>query len=423
MLRNIKLSDLRLRKKLGKGAFGEVYESTIAGYNAIYAIKKIDKSRYMKNQKSFEYLLNEINILKNINHENIVKLYTDLEDKKFKYLITEYCNGGDLENCLKYYLTKNNRPFSEEEVQYIMKQLVSGIKYLHSSNETKMSILHRDLKLENILLQYDNEDDRLNKRILKAKIKLIDFGFSRYLAEGEVIKSVLGSPIYMEPRILYQLNKIGNVNEFSYDQKADIYSLGVICYKLLTGHYLYDALNMKELVRLTQEGIIKISANLSKETISFLNYMLIYDPEKRLDINQLSMHKFIINDVKNFSKIDKNKLRNNLEGSKLKIDLKATYVDYLMESMLLEEEEEVDDDEFSGIRRIEIKKAEFNSNNIKSIIKENEDYKQKPSKNNEKFIWETFYKINGNPVSLEQKPIKNIENFIWEAFYKINYIQ
>ena len=118
MLRNIKLSDLRLRKKLGKGAFGEVYESTIAGSNAIYAIKKIDKSRYMKNQKSFEYLLNEINILKNINHENIVKLYTDLEDKKFKYLITEYCNGGDLENCLKYYLTKNNRPFSEEEVQY-----------------------------------------------------------------------------------------------------------------------------------------------------------------------------------------------------------------------------------------------------------------------------------------------------------------
>ena len=92
-----------------------------------------------------------------------------------------------------------------------------------------------------------------------------------------------------------------------------------------------------------------------------------------------------------------------------------------MESMLLEEE--VDDDEFSGIRRIEIKKAEFNSNNIKSIIKENEDYKQKPSKNNEKLIWETFYKINGNPVSLEQKPIKNIENFIWEAFYKINYIQ
>ena len=135
------------------------------------------------------------------------------------------------------------------------------------------------------------------------------------------------------------------------------------------------------------------------------------------------MHKFIINDVKNFSKIDKNKLRNNLEGSKLKIDLKTTYIDYLMESMLLEEEEEVDDDEFSGIRRIEIKKAEFNSNNIKSIIKENEDYKQKPIRNNEKLILETFYKINGNPMSFEQKPNKNIENFIWEAFYKINYIQ
>ena len=96
---NIKLSDLRLRKKIGIGVFGEVYESIIAGSNVIYATKKLDKSRYMKNPKSFEYLLNEINILKNIDHENIIKLYADLENRNFRYLVTEYCNGGNLENC------------------------------------------------------------------------------------------------------------------------------------------------------------------------------------------------------------------------------------------------------------------------------------------------------------------------------------
>ena len=400
MFENIKLSDLRLKKRLGKGAFGEVFESTIAGSKIIYATKKLDKSRYMKNPKSYKYLLNEINILKNINHENIVKLYWDLEDRKFRYLVTEYCNGGDLESCLDHYVSEEGRPFSEEEVQYIMRQLVSGIKYLHSKTATKESILHRDLKLENILLHYDNEDDRLHKRILKAKVKIIDFGFARYLNDDDMSISILGSPMFMDPRILYKLNKIEN-NDFSYEQKADIYSLGVICYHLLTGHSLYDARNMEDLVKLTQKGIFKISADISKETVSFLNYMLRYDPKKRLDINQLSKHKFITNDVKKFRKIDKDKLRENLEGSKLVFDLKISYIDYLKESMFPEEE---DKDEFAENWRIKLNEAEIKGNKNKRP-KEDEDNKPKLIKNIEKFIWDAIDKINGNSMSFEPKLI------------------
>ena len=402
MLTNIKLSDLRLKKKLGKGAFGEVFASTIAGSNIIYATKKLDKSRYMKNPKSYKYLLNEINILKNINHENIVKLYWDLEDRKFRYLVTEYCNGGDLESCLDHYVSEKERPFSEEEVQYIMRQLVSGIKYLHSNTKTKMSILHRDLKLENILLHYDNEDDRMHKRILKAKVKIIDFGFARYLNDDEMSISILGSPMFMDPRILYKLNKIEN-DDFSYEQKADIYSLGVICYHLLTGHSLYDARNMEDLVKLTQKGIFKISADISKETVSFLNYMLRYDPKKRLDINQLSKHKFIVNDVKNFQKIDKNQLGNILDGSKLVIDLKKTYIDFLKESMFPEKEEE--EDEFTENWRLKLKEAEIKGNKIKRNPEEEKDIEQRPIKNIEKFIWEAIDKINSDSMSFEPKLI------------------
>ena len=403
MLTNIKLSDLRLKKKLGKGAFGEVFESTIAGSKIIYATKKLDKSRYMKNPKSYKYLLNEINILKNINHENIVKLYWDLEDRKFRYLVTEYCNGGDLESCLDHYVSEEGRPFSEEEVQYIMRKLVSGIKYLHSKTATKMSILHRDLKLENILLHYDNEDDRMHKRILKAKVKIIDFGFARYLNDDEMSISILGSPMFMDPRILYKLNKIEN-NDFSYEQKADIYSLGVICYHLLTGHSLYDARNMEDLVKLTQKGIFKISADISKETVSFLNYMLRYDPKKRLDINQLSKHKFIVNDVKNFQKIDKNQLGNILDRSKLVIDLKKTYIDFLKESMFPEKEEE-EEDEFTENWRLKLKEAEIKGNKIKRNPEEEKDIEQRPIKNIEKFIWEAIDKINGDSMSFEPKLI------------------
>ena len=384
MLKNLKLSDLRLGKKLGNGVFGEVFESKIAGSDVIYATKKLEKSKYMKNPKAYRYLENEINILNSTNHENIIKLYnSELEDRKFKYLITEYCNGGDLDNILEHYMKEKNRPFSEEEVQYIMRQLVSGIKYLHSKGKNKWEILHRDLKLENILLHFDNEDDRVNKRILKAKIKIIDFGFARYLKD-ELATSVLGSPMFMDPKILLKLNKIYNTNDFAYDAKVDIYSLGIICYNLLTGHPIFDVQKMEDLVKKTEEGKFQISASLSYETISFLNYMIRYDPKKRLDINQLSMHSFITDDVKNFTKIDRKELKDNLERSHLVFNTKASYVDKFLND-IIKKLNNVQEGENGG--------------------KIDDDIVYEPVKDIEKLIWESLKIINGDAMYIEPKII------------------
>ena len=402
MLEKIKLSDLRLGKKLGNGAFGEVFESTIAGSDVIYATKKLEKSKYMRNPRAYRYLENEIKILKSINHENIIKLYnSDLEDRKFRYLITEYCNGGDLENILDYYMAEKIRPFSEEEVQYIMRQLVSGIKYLHSKGPNKWEILHRDLKLENILLHFDNEDDRINKRILKAKIKIIDFGFARYLKDEDLAQSVLGSPMFMDPKILLKLNKMYNTNDFAYDAKADIYSLGVICYQLLTGHPLFDAQRMDDLVKKTEEGKFEISADLSKETISFLNYMLRYDPKKRLDINQLSEHKFITKDAKYFTRIDRNKLPNNLEESHLVFNTKGSYIQELNKDAF-EEKKELDEYEIELKNKLNEAEEKFKENKKN---KKDDDNNHENVKDIEKLIYESIEIINGDAMSIEPKLI------------------
>ena len=265
MWERLKLDDLKIGKLLGRGAFGEVYESSIKGHDGKYAVKKLIKEKYKKNPKGYKYLENEIKILKDTSHDNIVKLYSsDIETPLHRYLVTEYCNGGDLNTCLEFYKKTKNRPFTEEEVQHIMRQIVSAIKYLHVDKK----IIHRDLKLENILLHYDNETDRKEKNILKAKIKIIDFGFARFIKEG-IAESILGSPLFMDPRILLKLNKLDNSKDFKYEEKADIYSLGIICYILLTGNQLFDVNRMDELVKETQEGIYKISVHLSKETISF----------------------------------------------------------------------------------------------------------------------------------------------------------
>ena len=141
------VDDLTLIKPLGKGVFGEVFLTSKQGTSTKYATKKLDKSKYMNNSKAKKYLDNEISILKSINHPNIVKLIEIKDTSKYCYIVTEFCNGGSLSNCLEKYQEKNNVAFPEEIVQYIMKQVINAVKYLHQKK-----IMHRNLKFTNILI-------------------------------------------------------------------------------------------------------------------------------------------------------------------------------------------------------------------------------------------------------------------------------
>ena len=94
------IDDLTLIKKIGKGAFGEVHLTSKQGTSIKYATKKLDKSKYITNPRAKKYLDNEIEILKNINHPNIIKLIEIKDTPKYCYIVTEYCNGGSLTNCL-----------------------------------------------------------------------------------------------------------------------------------------------------------------------------------------------------------------------------------------------------------------------------------------------------------------------------------
>ena len=312
------VDDLTLIKPLGKGAFGEVYLTSKQGSKEKFATKKIDK-KFTLNPKAKKYLDNEIGILRDIDHPNIVKLYDVKETSQFYYLVTEYCNGGGLSDCLEQYQEKHNKAFPEEIVQYLMKQIVSALRYLHNK-----TILHRDIKLDNILVHFENEEDRRNKNMLKAKVKMIDFGFARYLKKDELAYSTLGSPINMDPRILRKLNKMAHSNEYGYDEKADIWSLGTICYEMLIGKSPFDAESMKELVTKVEKGDYFIPNFLSKEAVSFLNGMLQYDFKKRLTAEQLYRHKFINKKYKDLTKLDLGELKKkNIKGSKIKINSKV----------------------------------------------------------------------------------------------------
>ena len=399
------VDDLTLIKSIGKGAFGEVYLTSKQGSKEKYATKKIDK-KYAANPRAKKYLDNEIQILKEIDHPNIVKLYKVHETTQFYYLVTEYCNGGSLSDCLEEYKKKYKRPFPEETVQYLMKQIVSAIYYLHKKN-----ILHRDIKLDNILVNFDSDQDKNNKNMLKAKVKIIDFGFARHLAPSQLAYSTLGSPINMDPGILRKLNKMENSRDYGYDQKADIWSLGTICYELLIGKCTFDAESMKELVSKVEKGNYFLPTYLSKEAVSFLNGMLQYDLKKRLSAEQLYNHKFLTKKYSELKRIDLKEASKNIVGSRLRINSKKNQSIWV----IFETDEENNLDNVSAEMYVQPQTNQNNNNNNNNNKNNNNNINNMGNNNDygkNNFIFEDDKKI-----SIDEKTMR--KEFL-EAFDIMN---
>ena len=393
------VGDYTLTTNLGKGAFGEVYLTSKQGTQEKFATKKIDK-KFARNPKAKKYIDNEINILQKISHENIVKYYDVIETSQYYYLVTEYCNGGGLSDCLEYHINKYHKAFSEEVVQYLMRQIVSAIRYLHG-----MHILHRDIKLDNILVKFDSEEDKQKKNMLKAKVKIIDFGFARYLDPKELAFSTLGSPINMEPGILRKLNKMENSRNYGYDEKADIWSLGTICYEMLIGHCTFDANSMKELVSKVEAGNYLLPTSISKEAASFLNGMLQYDPKQRLNAEKLYSHHFLTKDYKSLTRMDLNNIQKHIYGTNLKINSRKNQNSIWV---IFEEEECLDN--ISGGDMIETKEEDKKNNESKpnhiniNPVKEENEY-QMDEKSIMKEFQNAFDEMNDDFIFIEPKLI------------------
>ena len=186
-----KVSHYILKEQLNKGNFGTVYKGVDTDSNELRAIKVINNTNlYTTRQK--QALQREVQIMLNIKHENIVKLYDHLETSNNNYLVLEFCSGGDL--------SQFNTGIGESQTIIFLSQIVKALKVLYEYN-----ILHRDLKPANIFLT-DN------------KIKLGDFGLSRRINLENVASTYVGTPFYMSPEVLMVRN---NTNE-RYDYKSDI---------------------------------------------------------------------------------------------------------------------------------------------------------------------------------------------------------
>ena len=183
------------RKRIGRGSFSKIYKGIHKDTKQVIAVKKIEIDNIKKLNSNIE---REINVMKELSHPNIVKLYDVIYDYDNNniYLIIEYCSKGDFNKFL------NKRPLKEKYAKKYIKQLTDGLKYLLQNN-----IMHRDLKPHNILLTEKNE------------LKLSDFGFARYFEKNTLVETLCGSPMYMAPEIMKYRE---------YTNKSDLWSVGVI---------------------------------------------------------------------------------------------------------------------------------------------------------------------------------------------------
>ena len=314
------VDNLTLEKCLGKGAFGEVYLTSRKGDDKKYATKKIDREEVEKGE-GIKYLKNEIIILQYLRHPNIVRFEEVKKTKKHYYIVMEFCNGGELSKALEKYIEKYGKPFSEEIVQHLMRQIIDAFKFMH-----ERKIIHRDVKLDNILLNYETEEDKKNLNLMKAQVKIIDFGFSCKIDKSGLQFTALGSPINMDPIILKKLNASSKKErQLGYNQKADIWSLGTICYEMLIGKSAFDADDMEDLVNKIENGSYNVPTNLSHEVVSFLNGMLQYEGNNRLTADQLSRHSFLTKNVKDFTPLSLNKTNKVMSTKKLNQSIWAIF--------------------------------------------------------------------------------------------------
>ena len=309
-----KIGDYLLIKSLGKGSFGEVFLTQKQNNPTLYATKKINLSK-LSSKDGMRYIKNEIKIMKQLDHENIIKLHDCYQTAHSIYLIMDYINGGSLSDFLSKYKLKNGEPLPQKAIHYIVKQIVNGLIYIHSKN-----IIHRDIKLDNILINFPTKSQKENLDYSLAQIKIIDFGLS---TQADLAKSAVGSPLYMDPVILEKYKKAGGIEKFkSYDKKADIWSLGVITYEMLTGESLFKASGIDDLIKKVEKGDYSLEVrDLTNEIISFLNCMLQIDPKKRLPATELAKHQFLTGNPDNFKKIDTSQIEYKIKNGVITLNI------------------------------------------------------------------------------------------------------
>eukprot|EP00055_Hartaetosiga_balthica_P013977 m.74297 g.74297 ORF g.74297 m.74297 type:complete len:914 (-) comp8449_c0_seq1:306-3047(-) len=258
------LTNYKLQRTLGEGAFAKVKQAIHKLSGMTVAVKVVYKKCITADYVR-ENLQREGDLLRLVDHPNVVKLLEIIETDDIYCLVTEIATGGEL---LDYIVTHNT--LNEKEARKYTRQMIKAIQHLHN-----LDIVHRDLKTENLLLDND------------FNLKVVDFGLSNSMAGKTTLHTMCGSPAYTAPELL---------GGKQYGKPVDIWSIGINLYAMLTGKLPFSSDNVTTLHAMILDQDFDIPASFSNELREVLLKILVAKPKNRITLSELAKHPWVCKD-------------------------------------------------------------------------------------------------------------------------------
>ncbi|GBL92254.1 Aurora kinase A-B [Araneus ventricosus] len=255
------LDDFDIGKPLGKGKFGNVYLAREKTSKFVVALKVLFKSQLKQNGVEHQ-LRREIEIQSHLRHRNILRLYGYFYDDSRVYLVLEYAPGGEL-----YKVLQQVKRFDEKTAASYVARVGSALKYCHSKK-----VIHRDIKPENLLLGQNGE------------LKIADFGWSVH-APSSRRTTLCGTLDYLAPEMIE--NK-------TYDEKVDLWCLGILCYEFLVGKPPFEAASMHTTYSLIRSVALRFPSFVSTDAQDFISRLLKKEPSERMSVDSVLKHPWVL---------------------------------------------------------------------------------------------------------------------------------
>ena len=239
-------------RRIGQGAFGKVNLGLNVLTGRVVAIKSFKKTPIEKFKHRMKKIQYETELMKRFNHKNITKILEVFNDEEYMLIIMEYINGGNL-----FSFVKKRRKLSEKMSKFLFRQIILGIQHIHSKN-----VVHRDIKLENILIDFNNN------------VKICDFGIGKVLnSEDELLYDKCGTPMYMAPEII-----LSNDDNGYKGFPVDIWSSGITLYIMLSGNLPFNFKNKDN-----KKPCNSLNNNMKSKNNSYLQNQIINEKPKDID--------------------------------------------------------------------------------------------------------------------------------------------